>query len=151
MGEGKGALRKPRLSANPPRLIGKQAPALQLRLQIRIYRRHHQLFPGPGHGNVKHPQLLAHAFQLQLPLQYLLFQGGHLQAAVQIHVIRRHAQIRINEKAAVCVLFIEFFPHTGQNHNRKFQALALVDAHDAHSPVLAASQSRFPEICIYLF
>ena len=52
---------------------------------------------------------------------------------------------------SVQILTVELLSHSRKNHNRKFQALTLVDTHDPNGIILLADRRGFPEIGVILF
>ena len=91
-----------------------------------------QLFLCTGHGHIEHPQLLPQIFQHDLPLDDLFQKGGDPGPPFQIHRVDPYAPFRMDDHAAPHILGVEPLAHACHKHDRKFQALTLMDAHDPH-------------------
>ena len=57
-------------------------------------------------------------------------------------------KFRVKDHVAVEILLIKLFSHTADKHYRKFQALALVDAHETNGIFLLTDNLRFTIIHI---
>ena len=64
--------------------------------------------------------------------------------------VQAHAHFRMENHAASGILHIEPFPHSGYEHNGKFQSLALVDGHNTHRIRLLIFDTCLPIIHVIL-
>ena len=86
----------------------------------------------PGEGHIEHPLLLPETLPQLFPGNGLLEERRCLQPRLKIYIIRGHAQLRIQQHRRVQIRPVEGLVEARREDDRVLQALALVDAEDAH-------------------
>ena len=94
---------------------------------------HDELFLRARHGDVQHAQLLGLCLAAQLTLKCEPRSRGVFDRAFRVHADRPEAVFRVDEHGALEVHAAERAREVRKDHDRKFQSLGLVDAHDAHA------------------
>ena len=98
---------------------------------------HDELFLRARHGDVQHAQLLGLGLAAQLTLKCEPRDRGVFDRAFRVHADRPEAVFRVDEHGALEVHAAERAREVRKDHDRKFQSLGLVDAHDRHTPGIA--------------
>ena len=113
--------------------------------------RQNQLFLRTRQRHVKHTQLLAQRLQFHPPFHHIFFERRSLEALFTVQIIGSDSQIRVDQKLSTRILLVEVFSHSSHKYDRKFQPLALVDAHDPHHRSLGIRHRRLAKICVIFF
>ncbi len=92
----------------------------------------YQLLLGPGHGDIKKPQLLRHHLPVHLPGHRPAGQGGILYHSLRVQSLWPHPQPGMKQHGLGLIGAVELPGHAREKHHRKLQPLGPVDAHDAH-------------------
>ena len=91
---------------------------------------HNQPVLGPGHGHIQHPHFFADGLLPDPVRNGQLAQRGIADTLDGIRHLHAQAQLLVTQHLFPRVGHIEFMGQIGEHHNRKLQALGLVDAHN---------------------
>ena len=107
-----------------------------------------QLLLCPGKRHVEDPQLLSQHLHIEGFLEHPLLKRGDLRPPPGVQPVHADAQIRVNHHPAPGILAVEALSQASHDHHREFQALALMDRHNAHRVLVLSQHARLAEILV---
>ena len=127
------------------------APLRNPILQFPGGRRQNQFFLRTRQRHVKNTQFLAQRLQFHPAFHHIFLERRSLDALLAVQIVGSDSQIRVDQKFPPRILLVKIFSHSSYKHDRKFQPLALVDAHDPHHRSLGIRHRRLAKICVIFF
>ena len=130
---------------------GSQSQHRQFLLQLVHDPCHNQLFLCSRKGHIQDAQFFSQAVQPHLFPNHIFSYGFSLHSPFHIHIIHADAHIHIRNHFSADILQIKFLCQTADKTNGKFQALALMNAHNAHHIRIFIQNIRFSIIHVIFF